>query len=50
MEGPANTVSYAIAGFTVIFGAMLAYLISLLVRYRNLKADRAAMEDLDQEL
>jgi hypothetical protein len=49
MEGPANTVSYMVAGYVVIFGAMLLYLVSLIVRWRNLKQDRAMLEDLSKE-
>ncbi|MEA4909542.1 MAG: hypothetical protein VB089_18115 [Anaerolineaceae bacterium] len=49
MEGPAETTGYMIAGYVVIFGTMLAYLASLVVRHRNLRADEAALKDLVQE-
>jgi hypothetical protein len=45
-EGPANTTSYMIAGYTVIFGVMLIYLISLLVRQRNLNRDLEVLEEI----
>ena len=50
-EGPANTTNYMIAGYAVIFGFMLIYLISLLVRQRNLQKDLEVMEEIqgDQE-
>jgi len=50
-EGPANTTSYMIAGYTIIFGVMLLYLISLLVRQRNLQKDLEVLEEIqgDQE-
>lgn len=50
-EGPANTTNYMIAGYAVIFGVMLIYLISLLVRQRNLQKDLEVMEEIqgDQE-
>ena len=50
-EGPANTTSYMIAGYAIIFGVMLLYLISLLVRQRNLHKDMEVLEEIqsDQE-
>ena len=50
-EGPANTTSFMIAGYTIIFGVMLLYLISLLVRQRNLQKDLEVLEEIqsDQE-
>ncbi len=48
-EGPANTTSYMIAGYAVIFGVMLIYLISLLVRQRNLEKDLKVLEEIQGE-
>lgn len=48
-EGPANTTSYMIAGYAVIFGVMLIYLISLLVRQRNLQKDLEVLEEIQGE-
>ena len=48
-EGPANTTSYMIAGYAVIFGVMLLYLISLLVRQRNLQKDLEVLEEIQGE-
>jgi hypothetical protein len=48
-EGPANTTSYMIAGYTVIFGIMLIYLISLLIRQRNLQKDLEVLEEIQDE-
>ena len=50
-EGPADTTSYMIAGYAVIFVVMLLYLISLLVRQRNLQKDLEVLEEIqsDQE-
>lgn len=47
-EAPANTNSYMVAGYTVIFGTMLLYLLSLAVRWKNLKEDLAVLEQLDK--
>lgn len=49
MEGPANTVSYFIAGYVIIFGIMAAYLVSLLVRWNNLKQEAALLEELEKK-
>ena len=48
-DGPANTTSYMIAGYAVIFGVMLIYLISLLVRQRNLQKDLEVLEEIQIE-
>jgi hypothetical protein len=48
-EGPANTTSYMIAGYAIIFGVMLIYLISLLVRQRNLNRDLEVLEEIQVE-
>ena len=47
-EGPADTTGYMIAGYAVIFGVMLIYLISLIVRQRNLLQDLELLKDLDK--
>lgn len=49
MEGPANTISYFVAGYVVIFGIMAFYLGSLIVRWRNLKQDEAMLTELEQK-
>ena len=43
----ANTTAYMIAGYTVIFGVMLLYLVSLIVRRRNLQQDAEMLESLE---
>lgn len=47
-EGPAQTTTYLIAGYAVIFGVMLVYLISLILRARNLQQDLQILHDLDE--
>jgi hypothetical protein len=49
MEGPAETTIYLVAGYGVIFGVMLFYLGSLVVRWRSLRQDEELMEQLDQK-
>lgn len=48
-DGPAQTTSYMIAGYVVIFGVMLIYLVSLIVRKRNLSQDLEVLQDLEQK-
>jgi len=48
-DAPANTLNYMIAGYFVIFGVMLLYLISLSIRRRNLSQDLEILEDQDKE-
>ena len=48
-EGPADTTGFMIAGYAVIFGVMLIYLISLLVRQRNLQKDLEVLEEIQVE-
>jgi hypothetical protein len=47
--GPADTTSYMIAGYAVIFGVMLLYVLSLGVRKRNMEKDLEVLAELDQE-
>ena len=48
-EGPAETTDYMILGFVVIFGTMLAHVISLWVRQRNLEKDIELLEQLEEQ-
>jgi len=47
-EAPAETTNYMIAGYVVIFGLILLYLISLYIRQRNLKQDLEVLEEIQQ--
>jgi len=47
--GPADTTSYMIAGFAVIFGVMSLYVLSLVVRKRNLEKDLEVLTELDND-
>ncbi len=48
-DAPAETTGYMIAGYTVIFGVLLIYLVSLVLRKRNLEQDLEVLEDLQQK-
>ena len=47
MEGPADTYSYMISGYVVIFGVISAYLASLVVRRRSLLREKTMLEEID---
>ena len=49
MQGPANTLSYFIAGYSVIFVVLIMYLVSLVVRWRNLRQDETMLEQIERE-
>lgn len=44
---PAQTTNYMIAGFAVIFGIMLLYVISLFIRNRNYKEEYILLTEMD---
>ncbi len=48
-DAPAETTSYMIAGYVVIFGVMLIYLASLVMRVRGLRQDLEILEELQQK-
>jgi CcmD family protein len=48
-DAPAETTGYMIAGYVVIFGLMLAYLVSLALRRRSLEQDLQVLEDLEEK-
>ena len=49
MEGPADTLNFMIAGHAVIFGVMFLYLVSLIVRWRNLRQDEVLLNELEEK-
>ena len=48
-DAPAETTGYMIAGYVVIFGVMLVYLVSLVTRVRGLRQDLEILEELQQK-
>jgi hypothetical protein len=48
-EGPAETTSYMVIGYAVIFTVLAIYLFSLYVRNRNLDQDLQVLEELVQK-
>lgn len=45
---PADTFNYMVSGYAVIFGAMLLYVVSLIIRRRNLEQDLNIILELEQ--
>jgi hypothetical protein len=48
-QAPAETTTYMVAGYSVIFGIMLIYIISLVLRNRNLKRDMQSLHELERQ-
>ena len=48
-EGPAETSTYFIAGYAVIFGVMGFYLASLILRRRNMQQDLETLEQVEEQ-
>ncbi len=45
---PAQTLGYMLAGYGIIFSVMIIYLISLVVRWRNLRKDEEMLEQIGE--
>jgi len=44
-----DTSGYMIAGYVIAFSVMAIYLLSLVIRWRNLKQDLAMLEEMQKE-
>ena len=49
LETTPDTSQYMIIGYAISFGVMLLYVISLVVRSRNLKQDLSTLEEFQEE-
>ena len=50
MDAPLNTINYMIAGYAVIFGVMIAYIASIILRWLRLRREQILLDDiLDEE-
>jgi hypothetical protein len=45
MDAPAQTLNYMIAGYLVIFGTVLTYVISLASRWKKLQEEKKYLEE-----
>ncbi len=48
-QAPPDTSGYMIAGYAVIFGVISLYLISFVVRRRNLREDIQVLQDIEED-
>ncbi len=48
-DAPAETTGYMIAGYVVIFGSMLVYLLSLVMRSRSLSQDLEVLKEMEEK-
>lgn len=48
-SGPADTLTFYIAGYVVFFAVSLIYLASLFIRRRSLTQDLRTLEEVDQK-
>ena len=46
---PAETTAYMIAGYVIIFGSMIGYVISLRYRTQKYQQEQAALQELIEE-
>lgn len=46
---PAETFDYMVLGFAVILGSMALLIISMVVRFRNLRRDLDLLEEMEAE-
>ena len=49
LDAPPDTSAYMIAGYTVFFIVAAIYIVSLLVRWRNLHQDMTTLEAIEKE-
>ncbi len=49
LDAPPDTSAYMIAGYTVFFIVAAIYIVSLLVRWRNLHQDMITLEAIEKE-
>ena len=49
MQATIQTLDYMIAGYVVIFGVMIVYVVSLIVRARNLRRDMETLQELEEQ-
>ena len=49
MDGPIDTLNYMIAGYAVIFGGLLLYVVSLFWRSARLRRELELLDELDEK-
>ncbi len=49
LQPPPDTSAYMIAGYAIFFTVLVIYLLSLFLRWQNLRRDLSILEDLEDE-
>jgi len=49
LETPPDTSQYMVAGYAIAFGVMLLYVLSLIIRSRNLNRDVSILEEMEKD-
>lgn len=49
MDQPAQTFGYMLAGYIIIFTALIGYIISLVVRWKKLQAEKSSLESSESD-
>ena len=49
MDGPADTLPEMIAGYSVIFGILTVYVVSLILRFRKLREEKQILQSIKDE-
>ena len=47
LQAPAETMNFMLLGFAVILGTMGFFILSLIMRFRNLKQDREVLDEIE---
>lgn len=47
-QGPADTMNFMIMGFSVILGTIVLFILSLYVRFQNLRKDQAVLDEIEE--
>ena len=48
-EAPADTLNYMLLGYAVILGTIALFIMSLVMRFRNLQRDVKLLDDLESK-
>jgi CcmD family protein len=48
-QAPAETSNFMIAGYAVIFSVIFLYVVSIILRNRNLRRDMTMLEELEKK-
>jgi hypothetical protein len=49
LQAPAETFNYMVLGFSVILSVLFLYILSLAVRFRNLKRDLMVLKEIERQ-